>query len=240
MLTRDRPELAKKAVECFRSQTYAAKRILVADNSMCPEALDGLLVDIPVGYAWSCGAEGTIGAMRNQANAVARAADIIVHWDDDDWSHPNRIAEQVALLQASGADCVGYNEMLFWREPRAFGTALVTPLNGEAWLYGYGPPKPTLGTSLCYWRKTWERKPFRNDLPRNGESTGEDWEFIQGLKVMAVSSLHPWAGDNLRAHPRMIARIHGGNSVKYNLEYSNGTCWSRAPEWDHRVKELLG
>ena len=265
MLTRDRPELAKKAVECFRSQTYAAKRILVADNSMCPEALDGLLVDIPVGYAWSCGTYArTIGAMRNQANAVARAADIIVHWDDDDWSHPNRIAEQVALLQASGADCVGYNEMLFWRtngemqfDPsfgnEGFGEVTededsisieTGPLIdvGEAWLYSYGPPKPTLGTSLCYWRKTWERKPFRNDLPRNGESTGEDWDFIQGLKVVACSSLigPDKSTPERTCEPRMIARIHGGNSVKYNLEDANGTCWSRAPEWDHRVKELLG
>ena len=43
------------------------------------------------------------------------AADILVHLDDDDYSHPNRIAEQVVLLQSSGADCVGYREMLFWQ-----------------------------------------------------------------------------------------------------------------------------
>ena len=215
MLVCGRPELTERAVRCFDSQIYEPKELIEYRNN----------------------GDRPIGALRNAANAQA-TGEIICHFDSDDWSHPNRIAEQVAFLESSGADVVGYNEMLFWREPRAFGTALVTPLNGEAWLYSYGPPKPTLGTSLCYWRKTWERKPFRNDLPRNGESTGEDWEFIQGLKVVACSSL---IGPELFAtRVRMIARIHGGNSVKYNLEDANGTCWSRAPEWDHRVKELLG
>ena len=65
--------------------------------------------------------QATIGTkLRNfagEANGPAWMPEILIHWDDDDYSHPNRIAEQVALLQSSGADAtVGFREMLFWRE----------------------------------------------------------------------------------------------------------------------------
>jgi glycosyltransferase involved in cell wall biosynthesis len=248
MLTRDRPELAKRAVECFRKQTYENKRLLIWDTSgapvtyshMLPEN-EWLVEDVP---------DYSIGELRNRAASWALNVEVLVHWDDDDWSHPNRITEQVAFLQASGADCVGYNEMLFARSNAGMGQ--------EAWLYSYSVPKPTLGTSLCYWRKTWERKPFNLKLPNNSQSTGEDWDFIQGLKVAAIGAIgevfqrwknapgfhnalylserNPDMAD-LWA-PRMIARIHGANFTKYNIEESNGS-WKRVPEWDNRVREIL-
>jgi glycosyltransferase involved in cell wall biosynthesis len=244
MLTRDRPELAAKAIECFEAQTYARKRLVIFDTSTGQIArYRGHFQHCEIGEG-----QQTIGQLRNKANTLAGDAEIIVHWDDDDWSHPNRIAEQVSLLQSSGADVVGYNEMLFWRttghlieEDFLTDDKRVTE-TGEAWRYKYGPPKPTLGTSLCYWRKTWERKPFNAKLPTNPQSSGEDWEFIQERKVYACSSLkicHPslaeWDG-----RPRMIARIHGSNFTKYNIEESNGDTWKRVPEWDQRVRELLG
>lgn len=263
MLTRDRPELAAKAVECFRRQTYENKRLLIMNSGAASIGFDDWAKLTAGGIMELHRPEVngfTIGALRNVAieateNLFLRRIPenvlmdqspdwipIIVHWDDDDWSHPNRIAEQVALLQASGADVVGYNEMLFWREPRAFGTALVTPLNGEAWLYTSPVPKPTLGTSLCYWRKTWERKPFNPALPNNKESTGEDWDFIQGLKCMAIPSFGNWsigAFEEKRENPRMIARIHSSNTTKYNIEDARGDSWKRVPEWDNRFREIL-
>jgi hypothetical protein len=179
--------------------------------------------------------------------------DILIHWDDDDWSHPNRIAEQVALLQASGADCVGYNEMLFWREPGVGrdkdGTSRGCPIcqtlpcscDGQAWLYtGTRGGVPALGTSLCYWRKTWERHHFAN------ETQGVEDHWLREKNVVGVSSLDlriPGTPIMQERAPRMIARIHGGNTSNgYDLEkhVAQGSReWKRVPEWDARVREIL-
>lgn len=253
MLTRDRPALAAKAVKCFEAQTYKNKRLVIFDTGT------GDIVRHH-GHFQHCelgGSPKTIGALRNEANAFAKPdEEILIHWDDDDWSHPNRIAEQVALLQASGADCVGMNEMLFWRTseaPHALSEEPDTWDGDQAWLYRFPVTKPTIGSSLCYWRRVWERKPFM-DLPKPvfpgalggiGDNRGEDRMFIEGLKVAAVSSLFGikiYGGLNTidDKTPRMIARIHGGNTKTYNIEESNGDTWKRVPEWDKRVREILG
>ena len=176
MLTKDRPAMARQAVEAFRRQKYGNLRMLILNNGSewisdcgddgiyqehCPNYDDGKIVK-----PWS------VGELRNAGNTFAHPArldaEIICHFDDDDLSHPNRIAEQVALLESSGADAVGYRHLLFWREPMNG----VPGTNGEAWVY----TGAICGTSLCYWRKTWEA----NQFP--AVSDGEDTQFITGLR----------------------------------------------------------
>ncbi len=146
MLANGRPEMVKRAWASYRAQTYPERVLIQYDNN----------------------GDRSIGALRNDANSHTNC-DIICHFDSDDISHPNRIAEQVALLQSSGAECVGYNEMLFWREarhnrkeifadgPRTFTPSGITP---EAWLYRAAIPNYAIGTSMCYWRSTWLRHSF--------------------------------------------------------------------------------
>lgn len=227
MLTRDRPGMARRAVECFRAQTYKTKILVAWDTGGLPDIglsfqlaqNEWTVEDVP---------DYSIGELRNRAarwvtDGPHPLPDVLIHWDSDDWSHPNRIAEQVALLQQSGKECVGYNEMLFWREP-----------HGEAWLYRNANPRYCVGTSLCYWRAAWERRPFP-DLPKNGEGTGEDTAWLR-----EVDSL----GLGLRAYgyePRMIASIHGGNTMPYNIEelVANGSReWTRVP-WDDYCREKM-
>lgn len=264
----DRPEFAEAILKVFRSQTYENKWLLIYDNGRQPfpgwlerlEPREALVSDL--------GRTAAIGELRNFANTCA-ASDIIVHGDSDDWSHPNRITEQVARLQASGADVVGFNEMLFWREGKRLTTSeslavylhdgmTSMRLPGEAWLYKAAAGlTPALGTSLCYWRKTWERKPFNPALPKVGGGMSEETEFLRGLKCEAVSALgpcdiecfkHPTVKRVPYYEPRMIARIHGSNFGKYDIENqiargSNakpGEGWTRVQEWDNRVREILG
>lgn len=244
LLTRDRPEMAKRAVECFRAQTYGHKRLYIYDTGATP-CTDSLPDGFPdfniVYYRDHWGHERTIGALRNEANwwAVRRSsieepdAEIIMHADDDDISHPNRITEQVAHLQSSGADVVGYREMLFWREYEWVGKRSDNfPEPGEAWLYTHRH-RP-LGTSLMYWRKTWEAKKFAD------VNESEDTQFCQGLKVEAVSALH---GERQFEQPRMVARIHSGNTSKsYNIEdaIARGSReWKRVPQWDDYCRKVF-
>ncbi len=239
MLTRDRPEYARRAVECFRAQTYERKRLLIWDNSesleCCDQAEHDGVIQVPA-------EPGTIGQLRNRAVAFWTEFQIIVHWDDDDYSHPSRISEQVALLQASGADAVGYREVLFWDK--------VHPLGGRAFLYTNPDPSYCLGTSLCYWRKTWERNPFSERNGANPRERGEDREFRRGIRSLGVPSI-PGEAMYVRSEadkmlppdhqPRMIARIHAGNAAHYPVdELVQARCnWWRAPEWDARCREVM-
>jgi hypothetical protein len=209
-----------QALSCLERQTYTGDIRLVSRA-----AVEGV----------------TIGEMRNRANELAAGTDIICHFDDDDWSHPNRIAEQVALLQATGADCVGYNEMLFW-DQRPGQRDGMDALN-EAWLYSNPNPRYALGTSLCYWRKAWEARPFQ-DI-----NHGEDTEWIRGLNCYAMSGVQgPETYGKDFTPPRLIARIHAGNSssaydpiemARHNMLPRSERQWSRAFEWDKVCREVM-
>ena len=114
--------------------------------------------------------------------------------------------------------------MLFWRL-RDLDEPGVAP--GESWLYHQQHPTFCLGTSLCYWRSTWERKPFPD------RSDGEDFWWQQGLQTCAVSSLP--------SEPRMIAIIHGSNAGQKHYDGLLGShqAYERVPHWDDHCKKTL-
>jgi glycosyltransferase involved in cell wall biosynthesis len=240
MLTKDRTEMLRRAVQSFRAQTYPNKWLIVLDSggNAGVERLTLGSVEIYTHLE-----PASIGKLRNVAVELARAADIIVHVDDDDWSHPNRIAEQVAHLQASGADVVGYNELLFWREMFWDGAAPELPRGiGSAWLYHNRNARAE--TSFCYWRKTWEQKPFPDGpkLGPRGYSGGEGYSWCQGLKVEMVSGITKDKWSNLDNDPRLIASIHGGNTMSYDIEgmIARGSDnWKRVPAWDKYCAERM-
>jgi cellulose synthase/poly-beta-1,6-N-acetylglucosamine synthase-like glycosyltransferase len=253
LLTANRPEMTAQAVRCFEAQTYPNRRLIIFDTSTGNiTRYRGQFQHCEIG-----GSQKTVGELRNAANALS-SEDILVHFDSDDWSHPNRIAEQVALLQSSGADVVGYNRMLF-ADCRVFGfdsdkmsvvdededsisigtgNLISTP---EAWLY----TGEILGTSLCYRRATWERTPFAANHVLN-----EDGGFVsevrgKGGKVVAVDSicdLNPFPSLVINLQPRMIARIHAQNSSNpaYNPQQmaAHPRHWQRTPEFDSYCRRM--
>lgn len=250
MLTKNRTKMAQRAVRCFQNQTYGMKALLIWDTGELNQDFqvdDGSKTQ-PI---WHIPAEAytdrKIGGLRNDANgwwhhSAGVNPDILIHWDDDDWSHPNRIAEQVALLQESGANAVGYREMLFWKT-RLQDFPTVTMETGEAWLYRNNDPRYCIGTSLCYWRTTWEEKPFRDDFPLNNQATGEDNEWQRDLKRKTESSLARVdlpLGPNrgYGPNPRMIASIHGRNTASYHGIEKNES-WTRVPEWDAHCRKVM-
>lgn len=233
MLANGRQEMVNRAVRCFNGQTYDNRYLLTWENR----------------------GEKSIGELRNMANTAAgcgvNEADIICHWDSDDWSHPNRIAEQVALLQSSGAECVGYNEMLFWvgadqahfvgctpagvscacgeRYARSGGwcpKCHAAPPDAEAWLYRAAVPNYAIGTSMCYWRSAWDKYPF----PDRSEGCDDlDW-FNRRVKIASDSSVG-------FIEVRMIASIHGGNTcAKIDPKARE---WQRVPEWDAYCRNAM-
>lgn len=240
--------MAARAVRCFREQTYdPARRILAVLDTGAADSFRLSASDCENEYrVFRPSVRGkSIGVLRNFAiECVAPMADIFLHWDDDDYSHPSRIAEQVAFLQSSGADAVGYGEMIFWDSrvgSQGCSCCGTTPCSvhpvgegGEAWIYRGQNPSYCLGTSLAYWRKTWERKPFPDLM------TAEDLVWQTGLKMQAVSSIQAsvdYVASTRIGAPRMIASIHSGNTGSEIKPRERE--WRRAPQWDSYCAEVM-
>ena len=225
MLTRDRPAMARRAIRSFQQQTYSKRVLVILDTSEKVFDFAGI-DDAKIRAAWS-GFERDIGHGRlcNSVNNMACPSNIICHWDDDDWSHPDRISQQVKLLQSSDVDCVGYNEMLFWDETPGHSSA--------SWLYSSHTPTYCMGTSMMYWRRSWELQPFP------ALTKGSDTIWQAGLKRKSVSAV--------QTEPMMIASVHGGNVASRIIppkpqQPGRGpiiNCWQRAPEWDARCREVM-
>lgn len=163
----ERTVFRQQAIDCFESQTWPNKELVMLDEA------------------------GTVGAKRNRCISLSRG-EIIMHWDDDDWSAPGRMADQVNRLIVMDAEITGYHTMLFEDE------------QGRRWRYHSATPFYALGTSLCYRKRFWRHRPFVCI------SQGEDNAFIQGVRVLSVD-----AGE------LMIARIHGGNTCRKAVEKSS-------------------
>lgn len=251
MLANGREAMVRRALKSFQAQTYPNALLFILDTTPERLPLDEYYSEgARVGHMWDAKGKyrgATIGALRNMA-AMCSESDIIAHWDSDDWSHPNRLAEQVALLQAeekNGVQVVGYRDMLFWKESRLSELEHPDrPIIREAWLYQNVRKSYCVGTSLCYWRAAWKARPFA-DLPKPGiDSRGEDDDWHKAHSSLGASSLSPAYGDygegKLPGMARMIASIHGSNSSHYGPDLlMHSPQWKRVPGWDERCREVM-
>ena len=216
--------MARRAVESFRAQTYENKLLIIWDQNFSGDMESHNIIHVEADHCVGA----SIGSLRNFANKFAGEENghIIVHWDDDDYSHPNRITEQVEFLQASGADAVGYNPVLFWDTTKEVG---------EAWMYHNASSYYVIGASLCYWRRTWERIPFED------VSKGEDDRFIRKI-IDTGGKVRKMLGIYGASEPRIIHHIHGSNTCapEYAREVAHGSNnWVRAEYCDGWCKERM-
>ena len=112
-ISRKRPHLLEKAMQCFLAQTYANKELVVIhpasdtatreciENARC-ESIHSCAVDQP---------GATLGDLRNISIERAAGALCCV-WDDDDWHSPNRLSAQCSALQASKKHAVILSRLL--------------------------------------------------------------------------------------------------------------------------------
>ncbi len=116
MVTRDRAELAKFAVFCFRRQTYPNRELVIVDDGPDDtlEQWVANLADSQIVYVRLPDEGKSLGQLRNIA--VDRASgDYVAQWDDDDLSDPIRLETQLAALHALSADaCLLEREQLWW------------------------------------------------------------------------------------------------------------------------------
>ena len=190
-LTKDRRQWLPQAIECFRRQTYSnAELLILADGAdvrdLVPDDTRIRLIHLegPV----------VIGDKRNFGCERA-AGDVIAHFDDDDYSAPGRLAEQIQQLRESGKAVTGFHSMRF------------VAADGQWWQYD-GTAGYALGTSLCYRRGWWRNHPFP------GLQIGED----NAMVAMAHAAGELVTAD---AGELMHATIHPGNTSPRKL----GSAW---------------
>ena len=269
MLVNGRAAMVRRAIESFRAQTYEPKRLLIWDSSpsLTVDHADeyGRIHHIPAPLP----IKGTIGALRNEANAfsIETSTDLIAHFDSDDWSHCRRLEEQVALLEASGKECVGYRELLFWDTRGKTDTSqpnwMAVGTMGESWIYRNHQANWAAGASFLYRRELWQQQPF-DDAPHEDQRW---WltplvsrnclgvsslsvpnvrrEIIETHESEVVRTFRPgqWVitdGD-IPCDPRMVCGIHGSNSEAYDraVMLRNPDVWRRAPEFDSYCEEKM-
>jgi hypothetical protein len=257
-LTADRQKLTDRAVQCFLSQTYRPSTLLIYDTGTKPYELERLATSRIVIARDGPEMARPIGALRNTANSLAVAADVLIHWDSDDWSGAYRIQDQVQTLMDSGRDCVGYRSVLFWRRIKCkscddgrgnilpycpecglkYDPARAVPVQ-EAWAYHNIQPAYCIGASLCYWRRVWVRRHFKDTLP-SAAGQGEDKEWLRHVDSLGISDALESSGGTASGL-NLVCEIHGANTMPYNLENDERgpTGWKRVPEWDARLQGIM-
>jgi glycosyltransferase involved in cell wall biosynthesis len=200
MPTADRRGFVPRAIAQFLAQDYPDRELLIVDDGT--DRIEDLVPEDPRVRYIRLEQRLVLGAKRNLACEQARG-ELIVHWDDDDWSAPWRLRYQVEQLTAAGADVGGLDRVLFH-----------DPATGEAWQYEYprtGAPW-VYGATLIYTRAFWHRNPFPL------MNVGEDSRFVWASVPKRIL-----AHDDDRF---FVATVHPANTSRKD---TRGYRWRRIP-----------
>lgn len=106
MVTADRRRFVRRALLCYRRQTYPRRELVIVDDGN--EPLDDLLAGFPPDevryHRLAKGPGNVLGRLRNISLELARG-DLCANWDDDDWYHPDRLDLQVAAIEDGARSC---------------------------------------------------------------------------------------------------------------------------------------
>jgi O-antigen biosynthesis protein len=209
MPTFNRRAFLPQAVRYFQRQDYPAKELVIVDDG--PQAVSDLVPADPRIRYHRLETRTVLGEKRNMACELARGS-VIVHWDDDDWSSPERVSVQVAALADSGADVCGVGSLLYY-----------DPAHSQAWRFTWpdGQRRWAAGASLCFAKALWKRSPF----PR--VAMGEDTRFVFSPAVRRIA--------DVRAADCIVGVIHRRNTAPKSVR---GPHWSPQPV--REVEDLLG
>ena len=138
---KDRLWCLPDALRSWAEQTYPNRELIVVSED--PEVADALPKHPAIAFR-DCKVGATVGHKRNLAIDWAHG-DIIAHFDSDDYSHPERLAEQVKALKRYPAQVCGYHTLRFLHT------------SGMTREFTLKEPHELHGNSLAYYRDHWER-----------------------------------------------------------------------------------
>lgn len=161
MPTADRRAFVPGAIAQFLQQNYENRELIVVDDG--DDSIADLIPTCDNIRYYRLPARLSVGAKRNLACGLTEA-ELIMHWDDDDWRSRDWLASQVRTLTEDQAEICGLDKVLFYEPETRLGWRYVYDGN-EPWVCG-----GTLGYTRDYWDRT--RFPDRN--------VGEDNAFVWG------------------------------------------------------------
>ena len=179
MPTWNRRAFIPAAIDCFMKQTYENRELVILDDG--EEPIEDLIPkDSRIRYVFENRRRVT-GDKRNRVCALAKGP-IICHWDDDDWSAADRIADQVERLQKTKKNVTGYGTLLFWDEKER-----------KAKRFRSATKHYVCGTTLCYLKEFWGIHHFR----LRQEASDNDFVYPIAAHIAASNDCK-----------HMVARIH--------------------------------
>jgi hypothetical protein len=209
MPTADRAAFVPHAIRHFLAQDYPDRELVIVDDGQDP--IGQLLPDDPRLRYLRLDRRRRVGTKRNLACQQA-TGQIIVHWDDDDWSAPDRLTYQVGELLAGDAAICGLARVLYHQ-----------PTTGKSWQFIYPPSRRAWvsGNTLCYRRGIWEATPF-DDV-----DVGEDARFVWSDPRRSVRALE--------RNDFFVAMVHGRN---VDPKRTKGRYWQPYPT--EAVRAIMG
>lgn len=197
-LTKNRREWLPTAIACFERQTYPNRELLIVADF--PGDVEGLIPPderIRVMFTGSA----VVGRKRNLGCEQARG-EFVAIWDDDDFSAPGRLADQVPRLEKSGRAVTGYHSMKF--------------TDGKSWWLYPGPKVGfVLATSMLFRRDWWLMHRFQEIQRDQDEMFGTQAASRKQLEVAGDLDL-------------MYATCHPKNTSPRNMK---AHMWQRLPEY---------
>jgi O-antigen biosynthesis protein len=180
MPTYNRRAFIPAAIDCWLKQSYKNRELVILDDG--EDAIQDLVPDgAEIVYQRSEVRIGTLGEKRNKVNSLA-SGELICHWDDDDWSASDRIADQVARLLTLKCYITGYSSMLFWDSTTKQAKRYISDVS-----------KYVCGTTLMYYKQLWQGHRFKD------QQMESDNAFVWPILSQVAAS-------NDSSH--MVARIH--------------------------------
>jgi len=192
------------AIACWSSQEYEGHcELVILDNNDVPLMTPELQRDLRPNVKYTVTTRKPVGALRNEGIRQG-SGDVICIWDEDDWSAPNRVTEQVTRLLASGKSVTGWHNVLYWDEA-----------TGETYKYYYSPDRPhppyAMGASHCFFRSWWEKHPYVMDGVED--------------RIFSDEALHAGQLDSCDAGRLYVARIHDSNVIRKNRYLGHHKQW---------------
>jgi glycosyltransferase involved in cell wall biosynthesis len=208
----------RSIVACFLAQTCTDSELLVVDDGT--ESAEPFIAAHPrVRYVRLPGPPLSTGMKRNACCELAQG-EFVLHADNDDWSAPTRIANQVEKLKASDKAVLTYYRIPYWdmTEKQAY---IYNSENREPlWEWAHG-------ATLCYRKSFWEEHPFED------KRRMEDVYFIKaaGRADMLAST---------DGRDQIVLRAHSGNTYAPPLHRMLKTESSDLPAQFFTDNELNG